>query len=119
MRRTLTDVLLVTGLALGCAGSAPAPVASSGNEIPKLVHRVEPEYPASLRQQRVTGSVVIEGTVPKQGGALRDPHVVRSDDPRLEVYALAAVSQWVWTPGKKDGQPVDVKFQTTVRFSIP
>ena len=119
MRRTLMNALLMTGLALGCAGSAPAPASPSGYEIPKLVHRVKPEYPAGLRQQRVTGSVVIEGTVSKEGGALRDPHVVRSDDSRLNPYALAAVSQWVWAPGKKDGQPVDVEFQTTVSFSIP
>jgi len=119
MRRTLIDALLVTGLTVGCAGTAPAPATPSGYEVPKVVQRIQPEYPANLRQQRVTGSVVIEGTVPKEGGTLRDPHVVRSDDPRLEPYALAAVSHWVWAPGKKDGQPVDVKFQTTVRFSIP
>jgi len=119
LRHARLLALFVTGLALGCAGSTPAPASPGGDAIPKLVHRVEPEYPASLRQQRVTGSVVIAGTVPKEGGALRDPHVVRSDDPRLDPYALDAVSRWVWTAGTKDGQPVDVKFQTTVSFSIP
>ena len=119
MHRTLMDVFLAIGLLLGCAGSVHPPSSPTGYEIPKLVHRVKPEYPADLRLQRVEGSVVIEGTVPKEGGAFRDPHVVRSDDPRLDPYALAAISQWVWAPGKKDGQPVDVKFQTTVSFSIP
>lgn len=119
MRRTVIDALLVTALTLGCATTAPTPAPSGGYELPKVVHRVKPEYPADLRQQRVTGSVVIAGTVPKEGGSLRDPHVVRSDDPRLEPYALAAVSHWIWAPGKKDGQPVDVTFQTTVSFSIP
>jgi periplasmic protein TonB len=85
---------------------------------PKLTKRVEPIYPAALREQGVVGVVVIAGIVPKEGGPLRDAHVVRSDDARLDPWALEAVKSWIFIGGLQDGQPVDVEFQTTVRFSL-
>ena len=89
-----------------------------GIRAPRVVHRVAPEYSADLRQQRVSGSVVIAGTVPKEGGVLRNPRVVSSTDPRLNQSALDAVAQWMWAAGLQHGQAVDVEFQTTVTFSV-
>jgi protein TonB len=83
-----------------------------------LVKRVEPAYPAALRAAGVQGLVEVRGTVPKEGGALRNPQVVRSDDPRLDPLALDAISRWEWKPGMQDGQAVDVEFTTTIRFSL-
>jgi protein TonB len=122
----LIVLLLATTVALACTSSDVVhPAAtdrvqsdSAGVRVPTVTHRVEPDYPAELRQQRVTGVVVVAGTVPKEGGVLRNPHVVRSDDPRLNQLALAAVSRWVWRPGLQDGKPVDVEFRTEVSFSL-
>jgi protein TonB len=105
-------------IAASCASNPRAKSVPETIRAPQLVQRVEPEYPADLRRQRVTGSVVIAGTVPKEGGRLRDAHVVSSADPRLSQYALNAVIQWIWAPGLQDGQAVDVQFETTVSFSV-
>jgi TonB family protein len=102
---------------LGCATNTAAPL-PEGMRAPSVVSRVEAEYPAELRAAGVQGQVVISGTVPKEGGVLRNPRVVRSDDSRLEPFALEAVSRWTWRPGLQDGQPVDVEFTTTVTFSL-
>jgi hypothetical protein len=72
-----------------------------------------------LRQLGVQGVVVIAGTVPKEGGALRDPHVVRTADPRLNQFALDAVSRWLWRAGLQNGEEVDVEFTTDVVFKLP
>lgn len=116
MRSIICLALLVSMcLASACASTSDA---ADGMQAPQVVQRVEPEYPQHLRQARIQGIVVIGGTVPKEGGALRNIHVIRSDDQRLEPYALNAVSQWVWEPGLVDGEPADMEFQTTVHFSL-
>lgn len=117
MRRA--DLLIATLLAIltvtSCA--TPAQSVAAGVRAPTVASRVEPEYPAELRAAGIHGSVVIAGTVPKEGGTLRNARVIRSDDARLEPLALDAVSRWIWRPGLQDGQPVDVEFSTTVTFS--
>jgi len=111
-------IVLLWCVATACASSPGVQATPGGHRAPRVVQRVEPEYPAELRQQRVTGSVDIAGTVPKEGGVLRNPHVVRSDDPRLDQYALDAVRQWIWSAGFQNGVAVDVEFKTTVTFSV-
>jgi TonB family protein len=112
-------VAMAMGVLLSCAPSRATRAGSSeGIRAPKLIQPVEPDYPAELRKQGVTGVVVIGGTVPKEGGAMRNPHVVRTDDPRLNQPALNAVSRWLWRAGLQNGEPVDVEFTTEVRFRL-
>lgn len=115
--RLLVVATLAAALLTSCGSSSTAP-APAGNRAPVVVMRVQPEYPPELRAAGVQGVVEIKGTVPKEGGVLRNPRVVRSDDARLEPLALDAVSRWVWNPGMQDGEAVDVEFTTTVRFSV-
>jgi TonB family protein len=122
MRGSICFAVLAVVVNSCASTSDPAPrvpvAAPPDMQPPKLAKRVEPTYPAALREQGVVGVVVIAGIVPKEGGTLRDAHVVRSDDPRLDPWALDAVKSWVFIGGLQDGQPVDVEFQTTVRFSL-
>ena len=121
MRRTLhvgAALVIVGTLLSGCASAGSTGEETDGIRTPKVVKRVDPEYPSELRELGVQGVVVIRGTVPKEGGLLRNPHVVRSDHPALASYALDAVSRWLFSPGLQDGEPVDVDFTTDVRFSL-
>lgn len=126
--RTVVASLTLT-VFVGCASpGSPEPISgkvqvpeqaeSKGIQVPKVVKRVEPVYPIELRKQRIQGSVVIGGTVPKEGGALRNPRIVSSDHPALNQPAMDAVSRWIWRAGLRDGQPVDVEFTTTIKFSV-
>ena len=36
----------------------------------------------------------------------------------LDDAAVAAVQQWIFTPGTKDGRAVDVEIHMTIRFSL-
>lgn len=113
--RTFGTYVMIA-VALSCSSSGVGDPRPVGVQTPQLVQRVEVEYPAELRRQRVQGVVVIGGTVPKEGGVLRNPHVVKSDDLRLNQAALDAVSRWVWRGGVQNGEPVDV--ETTVRVTL-
>jgi TonB family protein len=111
-------VALVLLVVLSCTSAGVVPPANTKVQVPRVIQRVNPDYPAELREQRVEGVVVISGLIPKEGGAIRNPRVVRSNDPRLNALALEAVSRWIWAAGLEDGEPVDVEFTTEVRFAL-
>ena len=117
--RSVARFIALCLVALSLPGCASQPAASSDRvEAPRVVQRVEADYPFVLRQQGIEGKVVIAGTVPKEGGTLRNPRVVRSDHPGLNQPALDAVSRWVWAAFSMNGEAVDVEFETTVTFSV-
>ncbi len=121
MIRTLRGIAIgsAIGVVLSCASTGSTRAGNTeGLRAPTVTQRVDPEYPVELWQQGVQGVVVIGGTVPKEGGVLRNPHVVRTDDPRLNQLALAAVSRWLWRAGLQNGVAVDVEFTTDVRFEL-
>lgn len=102
----------------GLVGEAePAPVLAVGEvKPPKLVRRVEPDYPAIATAARVQGVVVLEATTDIHGrvAAVR---VLRSV-PLLDDAAVAAVRQWVYEPLLINGRPRPVTFTVTVRFVL-
>ena len=107
--------LLVTAACATAPDRTPSPDGPSDVQAPRIIHKVEAEYPLELRRQRVTGTVMIEGTIDK-AGHLVEPRVVRSADPRLDDLALDAVRQWRFAPGTLNGEPVDVLFTVEVHF---
>lgn len=56
-------------------------------------------------------------TVDKQG-LVRDVHVTRSLDKRLDQNAIDAVKQWKFKPAVKDGKPVAVRTSVEVDFRL-
>lgn len=96
----------------------PADAVASGGEIraPRPEHRVDPVYPADLRQAGVDGDVVVEATIGSDG-IVRNARAI-SGDPRLQPLALAAVRQWRFRPGTMNGKPVDVLYRTTITFHL-
>ena len=51
-------------------------------------------------------------------GRADDIQVTRSLDPGLDANAVGAVSQWLFKPGTKDGQPVDVAVTIEINFKL-
>ena len=54
----------------------------------------------------------------EQPGRADDIQVIQSLDPGLDANAVGAVSQWQFTPGTKDGQPVDVAATIEINFKL-
>jgi TonB family protein len=116
------------GIAGGIVGgfeSAPPPPPPAllepvrvGGEIsaPRLIYRVEPEYPSIAVSAQIEGIVILEATV-DHTGAVRNARVLRSrgvlDDP-----AITAVEQWRYEPLLLNGRPSPFVLTVTVSFSL-
>ncbi len=83
---------------------------------PRLVRRIEPDYPAIAREARIEGTVILEATTDVYG-RVTGVRVLRSVA-LLDEAALAAVRQWVYEPLMVNGRPRPVTFTVTVRFVL-
>ena len=83
---------------------------------PKLIYRVEPEYPAIAVNAMMEGTVILEATV-DQTGAVKDARVLRSRG-ILDQPAVRAVEQWRYEPLLLNGQPTPFILTVTVSFSL-
>jgi len=100
------------------AGPATLGVAvSRGVTAGRLLKRVNPTYPSTALQQRISGPVVLQARIGKDG-RVHDVKVV-SGHPFLATAAVDALRQWQYDPYKLNGQPVDLQTQVTINFNLP
>jgi TonB family protein len=81
-----------------------------------LLVKVPPVYPLSARAAHISGTVVIEAMIGKDG-LVQDATVVSSPDESLSQAALDAVRQWRYQPYMLNGNPVAVKTTINLNFS--
>lgn len=81
---------------------------------PRVLYQPGPVLDATTRK-RTPGSVTIVFVVDPRG-RVENPVVQKSSDPALEAPALAAVRQWRFEPGKKNGQPVRFRMRVPITF---
>ena len=75
-------------------------------------------YPVTAQENGVQGRVT-ESFVVETDGSITDVEVARSVDPFLDREAMRIVKAMPkWTPGKKDGKPVRVKYTVPVVFRL-
>jgi TonB family protein len=84
---------------------------------PVVLEKINPRYPPEAREEKVTGTVVVE-TVITEEGLVDAIAVVQSDDDRFSDAAVAAIKQWRFEPARCDGTPVAVYYNLTVRFRL-
>lgn len=89
----------------------------SGIEPPTILREVKPFYTEQARQRGVTGEVVLEIVVQRDGsvGAVRVRQGLGSG---LDERAIEAVRQWRFAPARRLGQPVDVMVEVAVEFRL-
>jgi len=92
-------------------------VGEDGVRAPSVTYRVEPSYTAEAKEAKIQGTVKLSLVVNAQGHA-DDIQVTQSLDTGLDLNTVAAVSQWLFAPGTKDGQPVDVAVAMEVNFIL-
>jgi TonB family protein len=81
-----------------------------------IAKKVQPVYPVEAKKARVTGSVVLAATIGADG-AVENLRVV-SGPSLLQTSALDAVRQWVYKPYLLNGNPIVVKTNITVLFTL-
>ena len=100
---------------------APEPVADTVPsppkvELPTVLSRVTPEYPAVARSARVQGTVELEGVV-NADGRVSDIRVL-SGHPLLVDAAVVCVRKWRYSPAQINGHVVSAPIRITVRFHL-
>lgn len=88
-----------------------------GVSSPKLLHKVEPKYDPDAKAAGVEGTAVLSVVINAKGEP-RDIKVQRSLHPGLDAQAVAAVEQWLFEPGKKEGKPVAVSATIEINFRL-
>lgn len=79
------------------------------------VWRTMPILPAALKEAKVTGNAEVEFVIDRTGRA-RVPRVLSATQPEFGWAAATAVSQWVFDPPTRGGQPVDVRIRVPMEF---
>jgi TonB family protein len=113
---------------LRAAEPGPSPMSSAGPEPvrfepdgevtePRPIHKVNPKYPEEARKNRITGVVVCE-TVITSEGRISDVKIVRTADEVFNQPTIDALTQWEFEPATLDGQPVDVYYVLTIKYSL-
>lgn len=98
-------------------GKKEEPVRAMGEvRPPRLLHRVEPEYPELARKAGVQGVVILEATTDVYG-RVQNVRVLRSV-PLLDQAAIDAVKQWIYEPMVINGRPRPVTFTVTIMFQL-
>jgi TonB family protein len=81
-----------------------------------LVKPIEPEYLPIAKAARLQGKVLLKATISKDGDVTA-VNVV-SGHPILVPSAIEAVKKWKYRPFLVAGEPVDVKTEIEVPFSL-
>jgi TonB family protein len=89
----------------------------SGIDPPRLLREVKAEYTDEARRRGITGDVVLEIVV-KRDGSVGDVKILQGRGAGLEQRAVAAVRQWRFSPARRRGEPVDVIVEVAVEFTL-
>lgn len=96
--------------------SAPSRVDGQVIKPPTRLVSVNPVYPEGARAARIEGVVILEITIGKDG-SVASARVLRSI-PELDQAAIDAVLQWVYEPTLLNGEPIEVKLNVTINFTL-
>jgi beta-lactamase regulating signal transducer with metallopeptidase domain len=147
---TATAVVLVTSWvasAVPLQAGTPAATVAIKDDVkapaePKLVHKVNPAYPADAKKEGVQGIFLVNVIIGKDG-AIKEARVAASaptterlseikaakgkakwtpadtqGDARLAQAALDAVKQWRYEPVLVNGKPADFEATVTINFKL-
>jgi len=105
-----------------------APEYTYADELPELIHRVDPVYPRSTEARGIEDTMVVHALVCRTGRVL-DAYLPYSfahvgdlkpieRDPKLVEAAIVAVRQYVFKPALKAGQAIAVWVGVSVAFRL-
>jgi TonB family protein len=84
---------------------------------PEAIRKVDPAYPANLMHEQIEGVVVLHAII-RSDGSVDDVQILEGFYQQLDENARAALAQWRFLPGTKNGIPVDVEAVFRVPFRV-
>ncbi len=117
-----TVIALPLGWPLREAAAHPQQVVDGkdpGVTLPKVISEVKPQYTPEAMQARIEGTRIMTAVVRTEGRPV-DIEITKSLDTEygLDKQAVAALSQWRFEPGLKDGKPVPVRVTVEMTFTL-
>ena len=115
--------LLTAGVAARLKQAAPPASTPSAYRVggqvtaPRILSKVEPQYSEEARKGKLQGSVLLSVVI-NSTGAPTQIAILRPLGMGLDEAAIAAVSQWKFSPGTKNGTPVPVFSQIEMTFHL-
>ncbi len=119
----IVDLDLVLGVpeappALGPGGPGSGPLQVGGDVSPPVkIFAPTPPYTEEARQSRTQGIVILEAIIDALGH-VDHVKVLKGLPMGLSETAVAAARKWKFRPATRDGTPVPVFFNLTIRFSL-
>jgi TonB family protein len=115
-----TVMALPLGGLIGGAAARPPQVVDgkdAGVTLPKVISEVKAQYTPEALQAKIEGTVMMTAVVATDGTP-GDIEITKSLDTEygLDKQAVAALSQWRFEPGRKDGKPVPVRVTVEMQF---
>jgi protein TonB len=88
------------------------------DQVPTARFQAQPQYPPEMRINGTTGTVRV-GFICDSEGHVQDARVVgTSGSNELDQAGVAAVSKWIFKPGKKGGHAVNTRMEVPIVFSL-
>jgi periplasmic protein TonB len=118
--KALTSIAAVVVLVAGFAPTlAQEQIFESGPGItlPIPVKEVKPQYTPRAMAERVQGTVWMKVVV-RPDGKTSDIVVEKALHPELDEQAVAALRQWEFKPGSREGKPVPVRVTVEMTFTL-
>lgn len=106
----------VPGGVLGGVIGGTGDVVADYDEVPKIIHKTTPVYPADAFIKKIEGVVRVAFIIDVDG-RVRRAWVAKSV-PALDAAAVQTIRQWVFTPALKGGRPVATQHVAPVAFRI-
>ncbi len=101
--------------ALLCFATVSFSFAAAGREPPVPVRTVAPDYPRDLRDQKVSGVVMVKCTIDEQGN-VSETEVSKSSNEGFDKFAVDALKKWKFKPGRQDGSPIAMTVTIPIKF---
>jgi TonB family protein len=115
----LPDTDLVFGIPEGPPPTEPTGPIRVGGDVkpPKKIFHPSPQYTEIARKARITGVVIVEAIIDKQGN-VTNVKILKGLPMGLDQAAVDAVKRWRFEPATLNGKPVAVIYNLTVNFQL-
>ncbi|MFL6258918.1 MAG: energy transducer TonB [Thermoanaerobaculia bacterium] len=90
-----------------------------GGEVtrPEIITHSAPLYPEAARRAKVTGTVVVESIIDKDG-SVKNVRTLKDQPMGLGLSAMEAACAWRFKPAALDHKPVKVYYVLTINFDV-
>jgi protein TonB len=87
-----------------------------GVSLPRVTKHVFVQYSSQAMRKKLRGTIRLKGIV-SSDGTTRDVELVSGLEQQMDENAVAALKQWKFEPGQREGKPVAVRITVDMTFT--